>query len=285
MAPLPPFPLPLPSNRPPSGFGWEECDMSVISTTTACNVDIDKRDTLLGRPRCVICELNVTILLRQCHIIKNSEPEIWSNLKARGWIPSHAKAHPRHEPPNGLLMSSHRHILFDAYAFFNTFPPRCEKQIQKFVLINYSNEPILQQFHGKAIALDVKARRASFTPLFILHEMLVHGFHPFESIEPSMPDDYPWQDWILSCSITPNEDYDNNISVQSLPQFQPTTMSTGNTSVGHRLALNEDVSADILTATRESPSWKACQVEDTSWPGTAEENIEKYVSSIGKPDL
>ncbi|KAF9474136.1 hypothetical protein BDN70DRAFT_936897 [Pholiota conissans] len=74
-----------------------------------------------------------------------------------------------------------------------------------------------------------------------------------------------------------NEDNGNNISAQSLPQFQPTTPSTGDTfSGGRRLAQNADVIADILTATRESPSWKACRIEGTSWAGTAEENIEKY---------
>jgi len=32
------------------------------------------------------------------------------------------------------------------------------------------------------------------------------------------------------------------------------------------------------------PSWKACEVEGTSWTGTAEENIQKYISSIGAQD-
>jgi len=32
------------------------------------------------------------------------------------------------------------------------------------------------------------------------------------------------------------------------------------------------------------PSWKACQMDGTSWAGTAEENIQKYVSSIGVED-
>ncbi|KAF8338519.1 hypothetical protein F5887DRAFT_982643 [Amanita rubescens] len=52
----------------------------------------------------------------------------------------------------------------------------------------------------------------------------------------------------------------------------------------HTLALNADVIADILAATRAMPSWKACQVEGTDWTGTAEENIQKYISSIGVQD-
>jgi hypothetical protein len=54
------------------------------------------------------------------------------------------------------------------------------------------------------------------------------------------------------------------------------------TSSGTRkLELNADVIADILAATHAMPSWKACQMENTSWSGTADENIQKYVSSIG----
>jgi hypothetical protein len=59
-----------------------------------------------------------------------------------------------------------------------------------------------------------------------------------------------------------------------------TTASSGQRTV----ALNADVIADILAATRAVPSWKARQIEGTSWTGTAEENIKKYVSSIGVQD-
>ena len=38
---------------------------------------------------------------------------------------------------------------------------------------------------------------------------------------------------------------------------------------------------ELLAVTRVLPSWKACQVEGTSWAGTAQENIERYVSEIG----
>ena len=169
-------------------------------------------------------------------------------------------------------------------------------QIRKFVLVNYINEPTLQQFHGKAIALDIRDRHAPFASLFILHEMRVRGFHPTKPIEPAMPDDIPWQDWILSDGVFDNatgffkrdrpRDSGNNIySAQSQPQFQPTTTTTGDVSSGERgVPMNADVIADILAATRAMPSWKACQMEGTSWTGTAQENIERYVSSIGVTD-
>lgn len=50
------------------------------------------------------------------------------------------------------------------------------------------------------------------------------------------------------------------------------------------LELNADVVGDILAATYAMPSWKACQMEGTRWTGTGEENIKKYVSSIGVQD-
>jgi hypothetical protein len=41
--------------------------------------------------------------------------------------------------------------------------------------------------------------------------------------------------------------------------------------------LDEHTTEAILTASREMPSWEACElVEGTSWDGTAEENIKKY---------
>ncbi|KAJ2916641.1 hypothetical protein MD484_g3776, partial [Candolleomyces efflorescens] len=151
----------------------------------------------------------------------------------------------------------------------------------------------LQKFHGKAIALDIRDRHAPFPSAFILHEMRVRGHHPFQPLAPDVPDDPPYQDWILSEGVFdsksgsfkrdgPPEEY------KRLPaqlHFQPTTTSMDTASSGRqKLALNENVIADILAATRAMPSWKACQIEGTSWNGTAEENIEKYVSSIGVAD-
>ena len=48
------------------------------------------------------------------------------------------------------------------------------------------------------------------------------------------------------------------------------------------LALNTDIITDFLVAMHAMLSWKACQVEGTIWVGMVEENIQKYVSSIGK---
>ncbi len=72
---LPTFPLPLP-NAPPDQFGWEERDMSLISTNTACNTGIDQRDIFLGTRRCIICGEADDLVLQHCHIIGQSEPSL-----------------------------------------------------------------------------------------------------------------------------------------------------------------------------------------------------------------
>ena len=156
------------------------------------------------------------------------------------------------------------------------------------MFINYSGHRYLQQFDGKAIALDIKDKYTPFPSLFIIHEMRVRGFHPFQPVVPTIPDDMPWQDWILSDQVFDNASDSfkrdrpppnhNHISAQAQLPFHPTTTTSSSQCTP---ALNADVIADILAATCAMPSWKACQVEGTSWTGTAEENIQKYVSFIG----
>ena len=79
------------------------------------------------------------------------------------------------------------------------------KQASKFVFINYTGHTYLQQFHGKAVALDIKDEYAPFASLFIIHEMRVRGFHPFRYF-PAVPrlDVILWQDWILSDNVLDN---------------------------------------------------------------------------------
>jgi hypothetical protein len=162
------------------------------------------------------------------------------------------------------------------------------EQIQKFVFINYSNNEYLQQFHGKAIALDIRDHHAPFPSLFIIHEMQVHAYYPFQTTPPDLPDDITWQDWVLAYGVF--DDVSGHFHQDRLPvnhknsveqqlqfprQFQSKTSGNGGT---HALELNENVIADILAATHAMPSWKACPVEGTSWTGTAKENIQKYLS-------
>ena len=102
----------------------------------------------------------------------------------------------------------------------------------------------------------------------------------------------PWQHWISSHGVfdnataSPKRDSipgngNNSVSTQPQPQFQPaTTGASGASSGGRTLALNADVIADILAAARAMLSWKACQVEGTSWTGTAEGNMSPLTYKI-----
>ena len=114
-----------------------------------------------------------------------------------------------------------------------------------------------------------------------------------------MPDEILWQDWLVSEGVVrsgggdggdggdgyfnrdcpPGADvYDIYGSIQ--PQAAATNTG-GASSSGRTLAPIEDVLAGILAATHAMPSWRACEMENSSWEGTAEENIHKYVSSFG----
>ena len=82
-------------------------------------------------------------------------------------------------------------------------------QHRKFVLVNYSNRVRLRPFHGKAVALDVGDRHAPFPGLFIIHEMRVRGHHPFAPVTLDVPDEIPWQDWLVSKGVVRSDGYFN----------------------------------------------------------------------------
>lgn len=121
MVSLPTFELPLPQRAPPTGYSWSDCDLSILSTTTAFYTGLDQRGRFLGIRRCVICGTYGTAGLEHCHIIMDSAQ--WEDLKKRRWIPSLAKALPRHELRDGMIMCATHHRQFDSYLFFIRFFP------------------------------------------------------------------------------------------------------------------------------------------------------------------
>lgn len=108
-----------------------------------------------------------------------------------------------------------------------------------------------------------------------------------------IPAEIVWQDWIGSCGVYDEDigfirnralapvaappDDNNNLFRLSQSPFQPSTSSSGPTEGVALPPLNNDVIAEILAATRAQPSWRACELENTSWNGTAEENVKKYL--------
>jgi hypothetical protein len=163
------------------------------------------------------------------------------------------------------------------------------------VLVNYSDRRGLRSYHGKLIALDIDHRYAPFPSIFIIHEMRVRGFHPFAPTQPDMPQNIPWQDWITSEDALqpdgtqglfrreepPPDPAGNpqNVPPQTQPQnWAPNTAAAGITLSDTRLPpLSGDTIAKILEATRNSASWRSCEMENTSWEGTADENRAKYL--------
>ncbi|KAE9400688.1 hypothetical protein BT96DRAFT_919341 [Gymnopus androsaceus JB14] len=281
---LAPFNLPL-TNGAPTGYGWANRTESEISSITAFETGIDERDRFHGVKRCVVCGESIPETLQHCYSIPRKEERTWDDLKERDWIPAQAKRHPAHEPRNGLLMCVNHHKSFDAYAFFLRYLP----ESGKFVLVNYSDHHSLVPFHGKAIALDSGHRYSPFPSVFIIHEMRVRGRYPFAPISPPIPSDPTFQDWITTCEvfdpttksfIRPEPPRNNNSSNRSRDNNNNDTTAlqpmTG-VSQSHSLVLNDDAIREIVQATRQMDSWKACQIEGTDWSGTGEENIRKYM--------
>lgn len=210
-------------------------------------------------------------------------------------------------------MCSVHHRLFALYKFYIRYIPEVcltsipafqliqqitysgnALQARKFVLINYWDYSPMAPYHGKAIALDTTHRYSPFSSLFIIHEIRVRAYNPFQPTLHDIPTNPPWQDWILSCGMIdeagafireykPPEDF--YASQETFTQFPLATAEAGgDTSSSGSLVIgqpNADTIADILAATRAMPSWKACVIEGTSWDGTAEENVQRYVSSVG----
>jgi hypothetical protein len=169
------------------------------------------------------------------------------------------------------------------------------------VFVNFSGDGDLQSYHGKCIALDVNHRYAPFPSIFIIHEMRVRGFHPFAQTQLEMPQNRPWQDWIISENALqpdatqglfrreepPTDPAGNTQSVppQTQPEnWAPNTAAAASTSESRLPPLSGDTIAQILEATRNTASWRSCEVENTSWEGTADENRAKYLRLFGSSD-
>ncbi|KAI9512720.1 hypothetical protein F5148DRAFT_730728 [Russula earlei] len=281
---LEPFPLPLISGPPPTGFELEEPNPSDVSRTTAFRNGIDHRDVFLGKTSCIICG---SLRGDYVHIISKLEHEL-QDLRSMRWIPRYAKKNPTHESRNGMYLCMQHEEHFNAYEFFIRYMPT----IQKFIFINYSRAWNLHHFHGKAIPLDINDRHCPFPSLFVLHEWRVRGFHPFKPPTCRLPSIIHWQGWVVKDDLFDEvsgtfrrERKDNHTGSSSAPATQPATATYPGVvptdgSAFVLSTLNDNVVAEIVAATRASATWKACVTEGISWEGTAEENIQKYKDAV-----
>jgi hypothetical protein len=197
-------------------------------------------------------------------------------------------------------MCPNHHTYFDEHRFFI----RYLEQERKFILVNHSRSVGLDQYHGKAVLLDPNNARVPFYTLFIIHEFRVRGRWPFMG---DRPISFPIldADWIIQRQ--------NQQSVQGAPPSlaPPCQESTGITlpsasnpggSSGSGLAayitgpsgeqyilLTNPFSSpaaleEEVKALHQTPTWKQCIIENTSWEGTGTENINRYLSTVGVED-
>jgi hypothetical protein len=67
----------------------------------------------------------------------------------------------------------------------------------------------------------------------------------------------------------------NNYPRWSVKRSRSFVVTEGEACRPAHTASSEKVIADTLAARHAMPSWKACELEGTSWTGTVEKNIEK----------
>ncbi|KAF7976605.1 hypothetical protein HWV62_6104 [Athelia sp. TMB] len=291
---------PLPAHGPP-GFGWEESSISTASSSAACITRIKQRDAFLGQKRCVVCGIAGAPLVQQCFIIPKAEPYTWEDLKDRGWIPPNARYSPHHDPRGGLLLCANHARLFERYGFFIRFRPDVSPPPPSPSLAGACSRgpdpPIrVGEPHGRPPLRAVprqgrrarRGRQARAARGALRHP---RDARPFAPPAPEMPDACAWQDWIGAEGVwdegagsfrregPPGNIYSGPAQAEVLLQI-PHMAPDGS----HALALDQDAVANILAATRASASWRACVREGTSWAGTAEENVRKYVSAVGIED-
>ncbi|KIJ38994.1 hypothetical protein M422DRAFT_258146 [Sphaerobolus stellatus SS14] len=169
-----------------------------------------------------------------------------------------------------------------------TFFIRYNPGTKQLVFINHSGVDELSMFHGKAILMDMNHQHAPFPALFLIHEQRVRGFWPWTP-PVHIPVSILPQDWILSSAqglssgggnVVSNAGSSYAAAVNS-SSGQPAP-ATGQPTPGRTTitVLDSDSIREILSATRNSESWKACVQEGTSWEGTADENIAKYKENV-----
>jgi hypothetical protein len=219
--------------------------------------------------------------------------EKWADLIRYKWLPEEARRVVEHEPRNVITLCLNHATSFKYFCFFIRYIPQVivldlscsyslEKQVQRYVFINHSGSKDDIRFHGKAIALDKEDKHAPFPALFIIHEIRVRAHNPFRPPMRDFIDPETWQKWIttsgvLNTFMTPDrpglflkkgDSRRDRQNTEGSINFPP--------AIGSTLGIKKSTVDEILAATRSSASWKACEMEGTSWKGTAEENIAKY---------
>ncbi|KAF8165268.1 hypothetical protein B0H34DRAFT_688539 [Crassisporium funariophilum] len=171
MAQISAFPLPLPL-LPHSDFVYRGDDnSSTDSATTVFRTGITNGDVFGGVLRCIICGRENRTTLENCHLIPKVEKNTWDNLKAKRYLPSWVKS-VEHESRNAVTFCVVHHKLFENYQVFI----RYVREYDRYIYINYSDDPYETKYHGKAVGLNSTDRRAPFPTAFLIHEIRTRSF-------------------------------------------------------------------------------------------------------------
>jgi len=101
-----------------------------------------------------------------------------------------------------------------------------------------------------------------------------------------------WQDWIVNDGVVDEKDdgsftFNRLAPPSGLPASQSTNLQAPPTTAlpsGSRTVImppTPELIEELMAFQRTMPSWKACQMENMDWEGTADENIKKYVENVG----
>ncbi|EEB91403.1 hypothetical protein MPER_10239 [Moniliophthora perniciosa FA553] len=164
---------------------------------------------------------------------------------------------------------------------------------QKVILVNHSRHPEISKYHGKAVWVKMDSDFAPSATLFLLHEACVRAFWCTTGDRP-IPLPIVYQDAFLEADTAREEEGDdgdgyrgNGRNDESTEEEDGPTTSRKtldrNETVGqvpssgfYTLSWNPVQLQHVISSARQLPTWKQSLVENESWEGTAEENIEKY---------
>jgi len=191
--------------------------------------------------------------------------------------------------------SSYAQITMEALTSMYNFYIKWRSQTNEFIVVNHSQIPGYETIHGTVLHFNTDAKRCPFPTAFLWHEYRVRGFHPTRGDRPVNPKRIGGSLQGGGFSGGPDgvgvhddgrhdeggdhsnggtgageqvDGHDANVSGQDDPKtapFTPAPMSFG----------GDEFSA-WLKAAKQHSSWRDCVMENTSWSGTAEQNIEKY---------
>lgn len=319
MPPLPAITLPLPSNGPPPGYGWVDRDMSTMSSLTAFMTGLDGRDRFLGKNRCVVCGKRRTqhchiIMASQGEVWADLKRRHWIPIQSK----SHSANEPcnglimcleHHTDFDQYRFFIRYDVTKGVFVFINYSG---EEDLAMFhgkaiaIDIHDQHAPFPSIF----IIHEMRVRgHHPFQPTQpdVPDEILWQDWLSEDNlllVHPNPTNNFFRRDPQAPSDDDKNGDDDNGGSNgngggnggadtddtkknrHNLPRRRGRSAGklgtmAGTSSGTRKLELNAGVIADILAATHAMPSWKACQIENTSWKGTADENIQRYVSSIG----